>query len=675
MFFSFFSRMPIKYKILLPSALFVVLLAGVVAIYLNSSAMIRDLRESQGELTKLALNSRDTALSIEAYLWSHGDHAKVDALLAGLLDQLTDDGIRSSLAVVRKDLTEYEKLTQENNTLEQSIFTHARASLEQSQNFLAAISGKLADETTRDTVTTLERLVIAGASVNTSSNYEAMILFLQLKQDFSRKNELLSFLDNLITNVEHDIELLKDTPFQNMAVSSRENILVIQELATTYISNVENQAKLSEKLHDGMESILDDIGVLSTAQSESFIDTVSGYLRTLVIALLIIAVIGTVLSLLTTRAITRPLRKMIAFSNAVGQGDYTGEMNIQQKDEVGILAQSFQDMTRNLRRNMDEVTRQTALAEEKAALAEQALQETHEAREKAEHATREGMLQAAEQLEGIVEQITSASVELSAQIGESREGSSVQSQRTTETATAMEEMNASMIEVAGNASTAAENADQARDLTDQGEKIVEQVVSSISRLNSTAEILKTGLDDLGHQAEAIGQIMNVINDIADQTNLLALNAAIEAARAGDAGRGFAVVADEVRKLAEKTMSATKEVGESINAIQQGASTSITNMQETITTVSESTVLAGKAGESLRSIRSMVDSTADKVRSIAAASEEQSAASEQITHSSSEVNRIATETFTAMEQSAEAMDAVAALAEKLKALIKDLKSIG
>ena len=101
------------------------------------------------------------------------------------------------------------------------------------------------------------------------------------------------------------------------------------------------------------------------------------------------------------------------------------------------------------------------------------------------------------------------------------------------------------------------------------------------------------------QAEGIGQIMNVISDIADQTNLLALNAAIEAARAGDAGRGFAVVADEVRKLAEKTMTATHEVGAVITGIQEGTRKSVAGVNLSINTIQEATNLANQSGQTLR----------------------------------------------------------------------------
>jgi len=180
---------------------------------------------------------------------------------------------------------------------------------------------------------------------------------------------------------------------------------------------------------------------------------------------------------------------------------------------------------------------------------------------------------------------------------------------------------------------------------------------------------------LGKQAEGIGQIINVINDIADQTNLLALNAAIEAARAGDAGRGFAVVADEVRKLAEKTMAATKEVGEAISGIQHGARKNLENVEHSVVTIEQATVLANESGAALQEIVSLVEVSTDQVRSIAAASEEQSAASEEINRSIEDINRISGETASAMNQSAQAVGDLASQAQSLRALIEHMKTGG
>jgi len=271
--------------------------------------------------------------------------------------------------------------------------------------------------------------------------------------------------------------------------------------------------------------------------------------------------------------------------------------------------------------------------------------------------------------------VASASEELSAQIDESSRGSEQQSRRVSETATAMEEMNATVLEVAKNASQAAHTAIEAKHKAEDGASIVKQVVRGISQVQAEALNMKTDMTDLGRQAQGIGQIMSVISDIADQTNLLALNAAIEAARAGEAGRGFAVVADEVRKLAEKTMSATKQVGDAIRGIQDGTQKNVVNVDNAVRKIDEATSLAGKSGEALGEIVSLVELTTDQVNSIATASEQQSAASEQISRSIEDVNRISSETADAMRQSALAVGELSDQALALKGLVGEMQSNG
>ncbi|MFW5488765.1 MAG: methyl-accepting chemotaxis protein [Desulfovibrio sp.] len=282
------------------------------------------------------------------------------------------------------------------------------------------------------------------------------------------------------------------------------------------------------------------------------------------------------------------------------------------------------------------------------------------------------IIAAAEKTAAVVDRLSSAAEELSAQVEQSSRGADEQRTMTTETATAMEEMNATVMEVAHNASNAASSAEEAKNNAQNGEKIVEQVVGAIETIRGKTEELTADIDTLGSQVEGISKVMTVITDIADQTNLLALNAAIEAARAGDAGRGFAVVADEVRKLAEKTMQATKEVGEAITSIQQATATNVQGMREAENAVQESTDLASEAGQALHSIVRIVDTTADQVRNIATASEEQSAASEEISRNVEEINRISNETADAMGQSAQAITELAALASQLGGMVSDMR---
>ncbi|WP_035069305.1 methyl-accepting chemotaxis protein [Nitratidesulfovibrio termitidis] len=285
----------------------------------------------------------------------------------------------------------------------------------------------------------------------------------------------------------------------------------------------------------------------------------------------------------------------------------------------------------------------------------------------------ERIAHAAVKADEVANMLASASEQLAAQIEQSSRGSDEQRGRTAEAAAAVEEMNAASMSVARNAAETADLADSARSQAQEGARLVESVVNTINAINGQAESLKADMTELGRQADGIGQIMTVIADIADQTNLLALNAAIEAARAGDAGRGFAVVADEVRKLAEKTMTATTQVGGYIRSVQQSARANIQSTENTTAAIVDCTRTANLSGDSLRSIVGLVERTSDNVRAIAAASEQQSAASEEVGRGTEDINRIASETAEAMGQSSQAVTELARLAVELKSIIAEMRA--
>jgi len=162
-----------------------------------------------------------------------------------------------------------------------------------------------------------------------------------------------------------------------------------------------------------------------------------------------------------------------------------------------------------------------------------------------------------------------------------------------------------------------------------GSAVMEDSLCAIALVEEITHLLRENMEHLGKKANAIDMIMNLISDIADQTNLLALNAAIEAARAGEAGRGFAVVADEVRKLAEKTMKATKDVGDSIGAIQSEIVISVNNMEKAVDAVGKSTLLVQESRSALDDILKLTDSNAHSINNIAKATEAQSVACEEV----------------------------------------------
>jgi len=394
------------------------------------------------------------------------------------------------------------------------------------------------------------------------------------------------------------------------------------------------------------------------------------YYSAVVINLLVI-----LLTFFSIRSIMGPMGRLIGYATSVSGGDYDASCEVPAQGEIGHLAEVLKATVAAVKVSIDKAGKAEQMAQEEAQKARTATDEAHEAKTKAERAKAEGMMQAATQLEHVVEIISSASEELSAQVEQSSRGTEVQSGRVAETATAMEEMNSTVLEVARNASQAADSSNEARGKAMEGAKIVAQVVTGISTIQTVSQAMREDMGMLGKQAEGIGAIMNVISDIADQTNLLALNAAIEAARAGDAGRGFAVVADEVRKLAEKTMTATKEVGEAINAVQQGTRKNLDNVERAATTIEKATSLANQSGEALREIVRLVEVSSDQVRSIATASEQQSATSEEINRSIEDINRVSSETASAMSQSAQAVGELASQAGTLRGLIEEMKRGG
>jgi len=396
--------------------------------------------------------------------------------------------------------------------------------------------------------------------------------------------------------------------------------------------------------------------------------------RNVMIILGLLAIIGlTAVTLFALeKIVVKPLKQLEGFASDVATGNLDNSLQLVLGNEIGKLADSLRTMVTSLKSKIAEAEEKTRLAGEESARAAEATAQAEEARKLAEHAKSEGMLAAADKLEAIVGTVSKASTNLSAEISASSQGAERQAMRVTETATAMEEMNATVLEVAKNATQTADVTETARKKAQEGESIVSKVVLGMNGVQKQTGQLKTDMGTLGAQAEDIGRIMTVITDIADQTNLLALNAAIEAARAGDAGRGFAVVADEVRKLAEKTMTATKEVGDAISVIQHSTRSNVEGVEKSVRLIEEATILADQSGKTLKEIVRLVDTASDQVRSIATASEEQSAASEEINRSIEQVSAISNETSRAMGEAATAVGDLARQAQSLTNLITQLR---
>ena len=271
-----------------------------------------------------------------------------------------------------------------------------------------------------------------------------------------------------------------------------------------------------------------------------------------------------------------------------------------------------------------------------------------------------------------VQATASASSQISSSSEEMAAGAQEQSSQTTEVAGAMEEMTKTIMETTKNSSSAAEAARNSGLVAKEGGRVVDETIEGMNRVSEVVKKSADTVQALGKSSDEIGEIIQVIDDIADQTNLLALNAAIEAARAGEQGRGFAVVADEVRKLAERTTKATKEIATMIKQIQRDTEEAVISMKEGTKEVEKGKELADLAGKSLKEIISGSDEVVNIVTQVAAASEEQSATAEEISKNIEAISNVTQESASGVQQIARAAEDLNRLTVNLQELVGKFK---
>ncbi|MDC7718140.1 methyl-accepting chemotaxis protein [Vogesella sp. DC21W] len=243
-----------------------------------------------------------------------------------------------------------------------------------------------------------------------------------------------------------------------------------------------------------------------------------------------------------------------------------------------------------------------------------------------------------------------------------------QSHAATEMAASIEQLTASIKQIAELAEHARTVSASSGQLSNQGGEVIASAVSEMQRINSAVDQAAGTIGDLVSKTQTISTIMQVIKDIADQTNLLALNAAIEAARAGEMGRGFAVVADEVRKLSERTAAATQEIAGMINEIQAGSEASRSNMEEAVNRVKAGLALAEQGGEAIHQIRDSANGVVGVVKDISQALAEQGHASEEITRNVEQIAQAAASNAAASGQSSQAIGELNELTQRLRSMV-------
>lgn len=270
------------------------------------------------------------------------------------------------------------------------------------------------------------------------------------------------------------------------------------------------------------------------------------------------------------------------------------------------------------------------------------------------------------------EQVALASRQLHSNADQIASGTDGAVAQTNTVAVASEEMAATSNDIAHNCLSAAENSNRASGTARSGADVVRQTTCGMERIAIRVKDAAKTVEELGTRSDQIGQIIGTIEDIADQTNLLALNAAIEAARAGEQGRGFAVVADEVRALAERTTSATREIGEMIKAIQSETRGAVAAMGEGVTEVEKGTEYSVRSGQALEQILEQVNEVTMQINQIATAAEQQTATTGEITNNIQKITNVVQQNARGVKETASAAATLSMESEELQRLVGQFK---
>jgi len=281
----------------------------------------------------------------------------------------------------------------------------------------------------------------------------------------------------------------------------------------------------------------------------------------------------------------------------------------------------------------------------------------------------------AENIQGLaasVEETTAAIEQMTYSIKEVAKNIEDLSATTEETSSSMNEMDVSISQVETNANETAKLSEQAQRDAEMGAEALSRTLAGIDKIKESSREAADVIEALGAKIAAIGNILNVIDDVAEQTNLLALNAAILAAQSGEHGKGFAVVADEIKDLAERTGASTKEISELVRGVQDQSKNAISAMDRGVRNVDEGVRLGQEAETALKKIQESSQKSTQMVKAIARATIEQARGSKQVTMAINRIAETVQQIATATAEQARGSEQIMKSAEKMKAITKHVE---
>lgn len=420
-------------------------------------------------------------------------------------------------------------------------------------------------------------------------------------------------------------------PLKSAAISAeeKEKVTVALEAYTREFQSVVTLTEASEQLSQDMVTTARRVTESANGLQEVQVAKMSAD-RTQATALIsgatsVAVLLGILMAYLITRAITAPINHAVAIASEVASGNLSVHIDNNQTNEVGRLMAALATMVSGLR----ELVRS---------------------------------------IESGATNIAASAEELSTVTSQTSDGINRQKQETDQVAAAMNEMTATVADIARNAEQAFTIASDAANQATKGEHEVRETVNQVNSLSVEVSQSMEIIQGLQAETANIGTVLDVIKSVAEQTNLLALNAAIEAARAGEQGRGFAVVADEVRSLAQRTQSSAQEIEALVTTLQSSAKNSVSAMESSASLASHTLERATATGASIERITHAVDEIKQYNNQIATASEQQTSVAEEINQNVTRIRDVTDQSAASSNQTASSSSELARLGSELQTLV-------